>query len=80
MARPGVCEIDECLPVIHGARAAADLRQQVVNQLRVLDAASGRAIVYPVGAAEALLLDATRPGWRARYLAEPFDLGRYIGE
>jgi len=62
------------------ATAAADLRQQVVNQLRVLDAASGRAIVYPVGAAEALLLDATRPGWRARYLAEPFDLGRYIGE
>ena len=60
------------------AVAAADLREQVVNQVRGLDlAGSRRSIVYPVGAAEALLLDATRPGWRARYLAEPFDLGRY---
>ena len=53
------------------AAVAADLRQQVGTQLRGLDAASRRAIV---GAAEALLLDATRPGWRARYLAEPFAL------
>lgn len=60
------------------AVAAADRRRQVVDELRGLDlAAAGRAAVYPVGAAEALLLDAARPGWRDRYLAEPFDLARY---
>jgi hypothetical protein len=35
---------------------------------------------YPVGAAEALLLDAVRPGWHRRYLAEPFDLAAYYAE
>ncbi len=61
------------------ADTVADLREQVVNQVHGLDlSGSQRVIVYPVGAAEALLLDATRPGWRTRYLTEPFDLRRYV--
>ena len=34
----------------------------------------GRGVVYPVGAALALLLDAARPGWRDEYLTRPFAL------
>ncbi|PAP75647.1 hypothetical protein [Rubrivirga marina] len=57
---------------------AAGLREQVANQLRGLELAGARRnVVYPVGAAEALLLDTARPGWRHRYHAEPFDLSRY---
>lgn len=36
-----------------------------------------RILFYPSGAAEALLLDAARPGWQARYLREKFYLERY---
>ena len=37
-----------------------------------------RVVFYPLGAAEALLLDAARPGWKARYFTEPFYLERYL--
>lgn len=37
---------------------------------------SKREVVYSYGAAEGLLLDKIRPGWRRRYLVEKFDLGK----
>ena len=38
----------------------------------------GRAAFYPLGAAEAALLERADAGWRARYLAEPFAMGPYF--
>lgn len=35
---------------------------------------NGRVSFYPLGAALALLLDASRPGWKRRYTARPFEL------
>jgi hypothetical protein len=37
---------------------------------------SKREVVYSYGAAEGLLLDKTRPGWKRKYLVEKFDLGK----
>ena len=37
---------------------------------------SKREVVYSFGAAEGLLLDQIKPGWRQRYFVEKFDLGR----
>jgi len=37
---------------------------------------SKREVVYSFGAAEGLLLDQTRPGWRRRYFVKKFDLGK----
>lgn len=37
---------------------------------------SKREVVYPFGAAEGLLLDKSKPGWRRRYFVEKFDLAR----
>jgi hypothetical protein len=35
-----------------------------------------REVVYSYGAAEGLLLDRIRPGWRRKYFVEKFDLGK----
>jgi len=37
---------------------------------------SKREVVYSFGAAEGLLLDQIKPGWRRKYFVEKFDLGR----
>lgn len=37
---------------------------------------SKREVVYSFGAAEGLLLDQIKPGWRRRYFVQKFDLGR----
>ena len=37
---------------------------------------SKREVVYSFGAAEGLLLDQIKPGWRRRYFAQKFDLGK----
>jgi hypothetical protein len=37
---------------------------------------SKREVVYSFGAAEGLLLDQTKPGWRRRYFVKKFDLGK----
>ena len=37
---------------------------------------SKREVVYSYGAAQGLLLDQIRPGWRKRYFVEKFDLGK----
>ncbi len=57
-------------------RAALDtLRRGLANEMATLDLAEWeRVVFYPVGATEALLLDAMRPGWRRRYHDEPFYL------
>jgi hypothetical protein len=38
---------------------------------------SKREVVYSFGAAEGLLLDQIKPGWRKRYFVEKFDLGKF---
>lgn len=61
------------------AAAAESLRERLARDLADLDlTVVGRLAFYPLGAAQGLLLDALRPGWRQRYLAEPFDLDRYL--
>ncbi|MGN6512429.1 MAG: hypothetical protein ACTHKZ_02485 [Lysobacteraceae bacterium] len=43
-------------------------RAEVLSALATLDPArSGRLLVYPFGAAEAMLLERCAPGWRSRY-------------
>ena len=37
---------------------------------------SKREVVYSFGAAEGLLLDQIKPGWRRRYFEQKFDLGK----
>lgn len=67
--------------VVPYQQVAEALRRDLVEELTALDlAASGRLVFYSVGAAEALLLDAVRPGWRSRYLREKFQLERLYDE
>lgn len=55
--------------------AARALREQLVHELRTLDLGfSKRATFYPIGAARALWLDRTTPGWKARYFTILFTL------
>ncbi len=50
------------------------------RELRDLDLARDRrVVVYPLGAALALLLDAGGPAWRERYAAERFTLTNLLG-
>jgi hypothetical protein len=49
------------------------LAELSANQL----ASQKRDVVYAFGAAEALLLDATKPSWRDRYMVDKFDLKKY---
>ncbi|MEO0557600.1 MAG: hypothetical protein AAF170_05380 [Bacteroidota bacterium] len=61
------------------AEAARSARRRLAQELAALDLASwGRVAFYPLGAAEALLLDAAQPGWQRRYTDEPFYLERYL--
>jgi hypothetical protein len=51
--------------------AVRDLRRQ----LEQLDLAQQRRVAfYPIGAALALLLDASRPDWKQTYIRQPFRL------
>lgn len=57
------------------AGVATAQRRALARGLATADLASeGRVAFYLVGAAEALLLDTTRPDWRRRYTAERFVL------
>jgi len=38
----------------------------------------GREVVYPFGAAEALLLDRAKIEWKSRYFGEKFYLDKYL--
>lgn len=55
------------------ADAATELRQRIVTQSHAAQlGTSRRAVVYPVGAALALTLDATSRAWREQYFTRPF--------
>jgi pimeloyl-ACP methyl ester carboxylesterase len=67
--------LDEFVPY---SDAAASLHWQLDEDLVSLDLAAQRRVAfYPLGAAEAFILDAAHPGWQRRYFTEPFYLERY---
>ncbi len=59
------------------AAAADTLRARRARGLAAGLAEAGRLAFYSAGDAHARVLDAARPGWRRRYLLEPFALERY---
>ena len=57
------------------ADVAKETRERILKQLTTQQLGeTKREVVYPFGAAEGLLLDQIRPGWRRRYFVEKFDL------
>jgi len=60
------------------AQTANATYDRILKQLRTQKLeVSRREVVYPFGAAEALLLDRVNPRWRSRYFVDRFDLGKY---
>ena len=58
---------------------SADLKRKILEELNDLSLSEKRRVVfYPIGAAEALLLDEANPAWKERYHAEKFYLERYL--
>ena len=56
-------------------------RRRIITELSTLDLPSQkRAAVYPIGAAEATILEAGGSDWRETYWSEPFSLGPKILE
>jgi len=69
-------ELDDYRPY---ERLAASFARRNVEDLPELDLARDRReIVYPFGAALALLLDRASPGWKERYSKERFSIFRYF--
>lgn len=68
----------EALPdYVPFSQVAASLRDDIYEGLRQPNLpADGRVELYPLGAATALALDRLVPDWKARYLAQRFDLSR----
>ena len=67
--------LDDYIPY---SEAADSLRRAMVEELTDIDLVSDRRVAfYPLGAAEAFLLDVVHPEWRRRYLDEKFYLERY---
>jgi hypothetical protein len=60
-------------------KAAEAIYEHILDELthQTLDQYQ-RVLFYPLGAAEALLLDAARPGWHNRYFTEKFYLDAYF--
>ena len=59
------------------ADVAKTTREGIFHQLATQKLGeSKREVVYPYGAAEGLLLDKIRPGWRRKYFVAKFDLGK----
>ena len=57
------------------AQVGSQIRTGITNDLDSLVLARDRrTVVYSLGAAEAMLLDITKPNWRAQYLTHPFKL------
>jgi hypothetical protein len=66
------------LPDYHSfADVARTTHEGIFRQLRTQKLAqSKREVVYSFGAAEGLLLDQIKPGWRRQYFVQRFDLGK----
>lgn len=61
------------------ANAAQKVRAGIIHELSTLKLEEyQRAAVYPLGAAEGLLLDRANPNWRRRYFVEKFDNEKYF--
>jgi hypothetical protein len=61
------------------ADVARETQERIFRQLAKQKLGeSKREVVYSYGAAEGLLLDKIRPGWRRRYWVEKFDLGKFF--
>src|SRR4051812_22173129 len=59
--------------------AAADLRGSLLQELQETNLHRNRRVsFYPIGAAIALLLDRTRPGWKETYSRRPFALAALL--
>jgi hypothetical protein len=59
------------------ADEARTLHEGIFRQLQTQKLGeSRREVVYSLGAAEGLLLDQIKPGWRRRYFVQKFDLGK----
>lgn len=60
-------------------QASQQLEKQLRTELESLDLAKWKRVVfYPLGAAEALLLDAAQPAWKDGYFTRPFYLEKYL--
>jgi hypothetical protein len=69
---PAFAALPDFVPYGDAARA---LREQIVRELRTVDLGFNKRVTfYPIGAARALLLDRTTPGWKARYFTSPLTL------
>ena len=61
------------------ADAFREIRDTIINQLSTQRLGEKkREVVYPFGAAEALLLDEVNPSWQSRYFVDRFDLRKYF--
>jgi len=59
--------------------AAADLRGRLLHELEETNLQRNRRVsFYPIGAAIAVLLDRTRPGWKGTYSRRPFALAALL--
>lgn len=73
---PAFSALDDFRPF---AEVAAAIRDGIDRELSSVDlAAARRTVVYNFGAAEGLLLDRVRPGWRERYFGGGLTLERHF--
>jgi hypothetical protein len=75
---PAFTELPDFVSYDEARQALADNHAQEMAKMDLAE--SQRVVFYPIGASEAMLLDKYRPGWKARYFAEPFYLDRYFAE
>jgi len=69
---PAFAALPDFVPYGDAARA---LRAQLVRELRLVDLGFNKRVTfYPIGAARALLLERTAPGWKERYFTHLFTL------
>ena len=58
---------------------AADVMNGIIKELTTLKIEEYKRVAfYPIGAAEALMLDRVNPKWQQRYFVEKFDLAKYF--
>jgi len=60
------------------SRVVAEIRDRTLAELDSDVSESGRFYFYALGATEGEILDVMRPGWRGRYLSEPFAVHDYF--